>query len=156
MKETSKLDDTLTYREASDLDCNDEDVARMGYTIPCEGGWKKPPQPINIRQAIFVWLEQNVEMPEAQRRAVADSLSGFLKRVELERNTRAESELLTAANEMEEALKDLIEHIDACNESDLLNCDDDPHPPSVFRCYADLAQAKLDRFRAMKPKGGER
>ena len=71
-------------------------------------------------------------------------------------NTRAESELLTAANEMEEALKDLIEHIDACNESDLLNCDDDPHPPSVFRCYADLAQAKLDRFRALKPKGGER
>lgn len=63
--------------------------------------------------------------------------------------------VLDAANEMEQALADIIEHVNNCDERMLLKCDIDPHPPSVFRCYADLAQAKLDSFRALKL-GGER
>lgn len=32
----------LTFQQARDLDCNDEDVARMGYTVSDKEGWRKP------------------------------------------------------------------------------------------------------------------
>lgn len=45
-----------------------------------------------------------------------------------------------AIKEADQALADLVEHIGQCSEHDLLECDADPHPPSVFSVYA--AQAK--------------
>lgn len=36
-------------------------------------------------------------------------------------------------------LRQLVEHINECREADLLRCDDDPHPPSVFSVYAKSA-----------------
>ena len=50
------------------------------------------------------------------------------------------------------SLGDIVEHIGECDESDLLRCDSDPHPPSVFSVYmqqASAAIAKLQPF--LKP-----
>lgn len=42
---TGAQGELLTFQAASDLDCNDEDVRRMGYTIPDKEGWRKPIAP---------------------------------------------------------------------------------------------------------------
>lgn len=47
-----------------------------------------------------------------------------------------------------EVLKELAEHIDSCDEQDLLACDNDKHSPSVFRVLADRAREMLEKPRA--------
>jgi hypothetical protein len=54
-----------------------------------------------------------------------------------------------AIKSADHALTDLVEHIGLCSEHDLLKCDADPHPPSVFSVYASqskAAPAKLQPF----------
>jgi hypothetical protein len=46
-------------------------------------------------------------------------------------------------------LSDFVEHIDACDENKLLECDNDPHPPSVFSVYRDYANAALAKLKAL-------
>lgn len=54
-----------------------------------------------------------------------------------------------AVREAERVLIDLVEHISECDESDLLRCDSDPHPPSVFSVYANFARATLAKLQPL-------
>lgn len=47
------------------------------------------------------------------------------------------------------SLSDLVEHIGECEERDLLRCDSDPHPPSVFSVYAQQASAAIAKLRPL-------
>ena len=40
-------------------------------------------------------------------------------------------------------LAEIVEHIESCDEDELLGCDNDPHPPSVFSVLADKARAAI-------------
>jgi hypothetical protein len=53
------------------------------------------------------------------------------------------------------SLTNLVEHIEGCSERDLLACDSDPHPPSVFSVYGIHAKrtlAKLQPFLKLSSK----
>lgn len=68
------------------------------------------------------------------------------------RNAEAElSAMRTAIKEAERVLIDLVEHISECDERDLLRCDSDPHPPSVFSVYAQQASASLAKLQPFLP-----
>lgn len=49
---------------------------------------------------------------------------------------------------LRELLENFVEHVESCEEEQLLACDADPHPPSVFSVYATDARAVLN---ATKP-----
>ena len=88
---------------------------------------------------------------EATQRA--DSKHGIwmaeLRKVtELEAQIEAMREAIKRANQ---SLSDLVEHIGECDECQLLKCDIDPHPPSVFSVYADQAKSALIKLKPFLP-----
>ena len=54
------------------------------------------------------------------------------------------------AERLAERLREIVEHINECDERDLLACDSDQHPPSVFSVYAGEAEEALREHEALK------
>ena len=56
----------------------------------------------------------------------------------------------TGCDEAVKLLEAFVEHIESCSEEDLLWCDFDPHPPSVFSHYAEQSRNLLARLNPTK------
>jgi len=68
-----------------------------------------------------------------------------------ERHEKQLEAMRTAIKGADRSLSDLVEHIGECEERDLLRCDSDPHPPSVFSVYAQQASASLAKLQPFLP-----
>lgn len=68
-----------------------------------------------------------------------------------ERHEKQLEAMRTAIKGADRSLSDLVEHIGECEERDLLRCDSDPHPPSVFSVYAQQASASLAKLKPFLP-----
>lgn len=76
---------------------------------------------------------------------------GFESADVIERLERENTALRVALKVASSALADFVEHIGECSERDLLRCDSDPHPPSVFSVYASQAKAVLAKLQPLLP-----
>lgn len=68
---------------------------------------------------------------------------------EIDRLKKELGEAKTDANALYNELSQLTEHICECDESKLLACDSDPHPPSVFHVYSKSAMTALAKHEAL-------
>lgn len=72
-----------------------------------------------------------------------------VKDTEIDRLKKELGEAKTDANALYNELSQLTEHICECDESKLLACDSDPHPPSVFHVYSKSAMTVLAKHEAL-------